>query len=253
MLLAIDVGNTNMVHGPVQGAQHPETHRRALQPAAGGMTTLARTRHGGRTATDPAFAVCAWTASTPARLPVHCRGVRGTARSTPCCARSLEKTLRGKTPLYRARRKDRPARADRQPRRGGRGPNRELRSLPLSAMVAPPSWWTWAQRRRSTLISAKGEFLGGAIAPGHRDQCRGRCSASAARLSAHPHSQARQGDWAPAPWTTSRSASFYGYIGPDRRHLRPHGRGTWDLRPRWWQRAAMHACWRKARARIARR
>ena len=152
MLLAIDVGNTNTVLGPVRRRAHArvvaDQDRRA--------------QHRRRDAADAAAACC--TGQPEVTGIALCSTVPvGAARAARRCSSATTPTCR---PSSSSRAPDRRAGAHRQPEGGRRRPHRQHPRGAPPVRRAVRSSSTSAPRRTSTSCRRNGEFLGGALAPG---------------------------------------------------------------------------------------
>ena len=153
MLLAIDVGNTNTVLGLFDG-ERARRARGGSRPTRGPPPTRWRSSFRGLLADEPGDRPASPLCST---VPAVLRELRDDARAL----------LRRRAARHRrAGREDRRAGADGQPEGGRRRPHRQhprgaspvRRPVRSSSTSAPPP--------TSTSSPRKGEFLGGALAPG---------------------------------------------------------------------------------------
>ena len=171
MLLAIDVGNTQTVIGLFGEEADGERRRARRQPLRGGAARPLAHRHQRRA--HLATSSRCWCRSSSGfhgfRFDDDIDGIAislGRAprhRRVPGDDRALLRLPAGRD---RARREDRHADPLRQPQRGRRRPHRQRGGRPRPLRRARRSSSTSARPRPSTPSPAKGEYLGGAIAPG---------------------------------------------------------------------------------------
>ena len=156
MLLTIDVGNTNTVLGMFEGDEVVEHWRIATDPVrtADEIAVVLQGLLGHR-------ALCQGPGHQRDRAVLH-RALRAArdAGDVPPLLRRRARADRG------ARRAHRGVGADGQPQGGRQRPDHEHggRGAPLRRPGA--WWWTSAPRRTSTRSARRGEFVGGALAPG---------------------------------------------------------------------------------------